>query len=98
MCPTNAKWYRDKKRPDGKTNYEFYQGTKTRIKYRTWLWAMNKKLGSKKWDWLDLDHKNGNPSDFKRSNLKLIPHKANRTKGAAKSNRLQWHTGKARTY
>lgn len=84
--PTNSKWYRDKKRKDGKTNYEHYQWTKKRKVYRSKLNSANrKKWDYWNWDWLDLQHKDNNPKNFSPSNLKKWSMVANRKKWAAKA-------------
>ncbi|HPC34078.1 MAG TPA: hypothetical protein PLP73_00300 [Candidatus Absconditabacterales bacterium] len=88
MCPTNSPGYRDKKRGDGKTNYEHYQGTKKRRKYRSKLNTENRKRGDYgNGDGKDLSHVDNNPNNFSKGNLKKVSQKVNRKKGAEKANR-----------
>lgn len=86
--PTNSPNYRNKKRSDGKTNYEHYQWTKARIKYRSKLNQENRERWDYgNWDWKDLSHVDDNPKNFSKKNLRKKPAAVNRRAGAAKANR-----------
>jgi len=91
MCPTNSKWYWDKKRSDGKTNYEHYHWTAIQKKRRA---ARNNARAEairdwkvKKGDGKEVDHKNGNPTDNSKKNKRIISRKTNRVLWAAKANK-----------
>lgn len=84
MCPSNSKAYQRK-------NYAKYWGTPSRIKYRSGLVKANRDRGTYgNGDGKDLDHRDANPRNFKKSNLRQISSTTNRRKGAAKANRKRW--------
>lgn len=86
--PTNKPWFWKKKRPNWQTNYEYYQWTKERIKYRSKLNQENRKRGDYgNWDWKDLSHMDNNPKNFSKKNLRKQPAAVNRRAWAAKANR-----------
>lgn len=88
LMPTNSPGYWDRVRPDGKTNYEYYQWIRKRIKYRSKLNQANRE----RWtygngDGKDLHHVDGDPKNFSKWNLKQVDKKTNRKKWAEKANR-----------
>ena len=86
--PTNTKWYWSKKRPDWKTNYEHYQWTAKRRKYRSELNTENRKRWNYgNWDEKDLHHIWNNPNAKKKA---TISQSANRKMWAQKANKKRW--------
>ena len=82
--PTNSEWYWNRKRPNGQTNYQYYQGTKERKKYRSWLNKENrKKWNYWNWDKKDLHHVGNNPKSKRKI---TISEKSNRSMWAKKAN------------
>jgi len=80
--PTNKKGYWNRRRPNGKTNYEHYQGGPSQIKKRASRNSARRsaeKAGKvRKGDGKDIDHKSGNPMNNSSSNLRVTTAKANR--------------------
>lgn len=84
-----------RKRRDYKAEYANYQGKPEQIKNRA---ARNKarremeKAGKvRKGDGKDVDHKNGNPRDGRRSNLRVQSKSANRSFSRKSKNRSRHH-------
>jgi len=68
---------------DYKKEYANYQGKPAQVKKRTSRNAARAKLSAggsvKKGDGKDVDHKNGNPHDNSKKNLRVTTKKANRS-------------------
>jgi len=83
---TNSKEY-------NKKNYKKYWWNPAAIKDRSDRNKARKEIWLKVWDRREVDHKNTNPNDNKKSNLRAISRKTNRTLWAKKANtKRYWHT------
>lgn len=76
---TNSKEY-------NKKNYKKYWGSKDEIKKRSSRNKARKVKWLLVWDPREVDHKNSNPLDNSKKNLKVISRYSNRKKGAMKAN------------
>lgn len=85
--PTNSPWYRNRRWPDGKTNYEKYQWNRSALDQRNNRNKARRKLWLKVGDPREVDHKDSNALNNGRSNLRAISRVTNRRRGAMKANR-----------
>ena len=74
-----------KRKRDYAKEYREYQGTPEQLKNQALRHAARNKLAKeglvKKGDGKEVDHKDGNPRNNKRSNLQVMSRTANRRKG-----------------
>ena len=74
-----------KRKRDYRKEYDTYQGTPEQLKNQALRHAArNKRVTEalvKKGDGKEVDHKDGNPRNNKRSNLQVLSRSANRKKG-----------------
>lgn len=74
-----------KRKRDYAKEYREYQGTPEQLKNQALRHAARRKLEKeglvKKGDGKEVDHKDGNPRNNKRSNLQVMSRTANRKKG-----------------
>ena len=90
---SNPEWYmKEYRAKNGKANYKKYQGTKSAILNRAKRNAARKKMWVKDWN-LEVDHKDWNPQNNSRSNLRVISRKLNRKLGWASKKRTDWKLG-----
>ena len=85
--PGYMKKYRAK---NGKENYKKYQGTPKALKECAMRHAARKEMWLKKWDPREVDHKNGNPMQNNKKNLRAISRTLNRRLGWASPKRTDW--------
>jgi len=70
-------------------NYEKFNGSAEQIKKRSSRNSARRMLWLKVWDTRDVDHKNGNPNDNSKSNLRAISREKNRWLGAKKKAKMK---------
>jgi hypothetical protein len=81
--PKNSKEYNNK-------NYKTYRWTKDRKKYRAWLNKANREAWTYgNGDGMDMSHKDNNPKNFAKKNLKKVKASTNRKAWAAKATRVK---------
>lgn len=83
--PTNTKGYWNRKRPNGKTNYEHYLWSKKKISERSTRNKARRKIWLKVGDPREVDHKRGVKAGNGKSNLRVISRKTNRRLGAKRA-------------
>ena len=80
---TNSKEYNRK-------NYKKYWWNPEAIKDRSDRNKARRKAWLNVWDSREVDHKNGNPNDNSKWNLRVISRNTNRKLWAEKANRRKW--------
>tara|TARA_R110001592_G_scaffold182683_5_gene426075 strand:- start:8363 stop:8593 length:231 start_codon:yes stop_codon:yes gene_type:complete len=74
-----------KKKRNYRKEYDSYHGTSAQKKARASRNSARKKMAKsgkvRKGDGREVDHKNGNPRDNRRKNLRVVSRKVNRKKG-----------------